>query len=414
MADNGRPLNGDRLASGPPSQVEQKILAAEDFQASFGEDIQHTLDLNTWRGGTDLSDDYSRIEREIREAVVRETEVQKTIRQDLLPRLKTRAHAPKNAGVYPADLKVIERIHRELLFQGGMEACDGILQTHATLPLTIYQIGVSLVSYQGNEGTWCQRLFRRDLRQSFSNPVDEAIAILEQRSPKNGISDGYGELVHKVILEYAARVILLRRSKARWRLGRGHPVPYELLTGGGILELMVAATKVLRELVEYEKFVFVAQEPRDRMLFTIAESLRPMEFAIIQTLDEQMEHWLHQLRFKVSKKLEWDHEPISPTEWIPRFIHRVASKIVVGLFRASAIAPAKVFYAHINHADYAAHMVLADSVLQEHRGSPLLTDIARHVCDAVFGSSLDGLAETAYAAAGAPLRYVNHHRFNRR
>jgi hypothetical protein len=85
----------------------------------------------------------------------------------------------------------------------------------------------------------------------------------------------------------------------------------------------------------------------------------------------------------------------------------VASKIVIGLFRASAVAPAQMFYAHVDHADYAAHMVLADSMLAAHKGRPLLTELARHGCQSVFGDSLEALTSTAFAAAGAPWRFAN-------
>jgi hypothetical protein len=383
-------------------------VTAADFQETFGEDIQRTLDLKTWRVGSDLSQEYARVEREVREAVERETGFQKQIRDELFPRLKTQPHAPKNAGVHPADMRAIEKIHDNLLFRGGIEACDGAIQIHATLPLTIYQMGVTLVSYQGNEGAWCERLYRHDLRKGCANPVDEAIAILERRAKRSASKDRLGELAQKAILAYAERAILLRESKAPWLMGIGHPVPYELLTGGSNLELMVAATTVMRELVERrQKFVFVAKEPREQMLLTIAEALRPMEYAIVKTLDEDLEDWLHQKRFavRVTTDLLWDQEIISPSEWIPRFIQRVASQIVVGLFRATEVAPAQIFYAHVDHADLAAHIVLADSALQAHRGVPMLTDIARHVCNVVFGDCLAGIAGNAYAAAGVPWRY---------
>ena len=184
---------------------------------------------------------------------------------------------------------------------------------------------------------------------------------------------------------------------------------------------MVEATKVLRELIEdHQKFIYVAQEPRERVLLTIAQALRPMEFAIVSTLDERLERWLHQRRFAAdaSLRLKWDQDEITASEWIPRFIETVASKIVVGLFRATTISPAQIFYAHVDHADYAAHMVLADSVFQEHSGFPMLADIARKVCSSVFGDSLEGLTENAYAAAGVPWRYFNgrpnRYRRNRR
>ena len=85
----------------------------------------------------------------------------------------------------------------------------------------------------------------------------------------------------------------------------------------------------------------------------------------------------------------------------------VASQVVVGLYRATPLAPAQLFYAHADHAHLAAHIVLADSMFQAQRGFPLLIDLAHHVCASVFGGSLRYLTETAYAAAGAPWRYFS-------
>lgn len=386
-----------------------EVLTAQDFEESFGEGIQRTLDLETWRVGSDLSQEYARVAQEVRDAVESETNLQKRIRAEVFPRLKTQPNAPRNAGRHTADENAIAKIHEHLLFRGGIEACDGAMQTHATLPLTIYQMGVTLVSYQGNEGTWCQRLFRHDLRNGGGEPIEEAIAILERRKKRSGTSDRLGELAQKAILTYAERAILLHRSKAPWRMGVGNPVTYELLTGGSNLEMMVAATTVLRDLVEkHQKFVFVSREPREQMLLTIAHALHPMEFAIVRTLDVELDEWLHQRRYTTqdSTKLPWDGEMILPSQWIPRFIERVASKIVVGLFRTTEAAPAQIFYAHADHSDFAAHIALADSMLQRHRGVPMLIDIARHVCQTVFGDSLAGIAEDAYAAAGVPWRYA--------
>lgn len=380
-------------------------ITAKDFRESFGEEIRSTLDLATWRIGADLDKEYARIEREVRDAVERETELQREIRKQIFPRLRSRPTAPKHAGEHQADPAIVERIHRELLFRGGMEACDGVIQIHETLPLTIYQLGVALVSYSGNQGTWSQRLFRRDLQQSFADRLGAVLAALDRRDQKSK-GDGLGELVRKALLDFAERAILLHHSRAPWLMGHGNPVTYELLTGGGNLDLMVEGTNVLREFVERrQQFVFVASEPRDPMLLTIGQALRPLEYAVVRTLDEQIEGWLHQLRFQ-DAELKWDEEPISATQWIPRFIERVASKIAVCLFRATQVAPAQVFYCHVDHARYAAHMVLADSMLQEQRGFPMLADMARGVCASVFADNLAGLAESAYAAAGAPWRYA--------
>jgi hypothetical protein len=325
------------------------------------------------------------------------------------------ASAPPGGGVYAANGDVLRLIHRGLLFNGGVEACDGTVAVHDTLPLTIYQIGVSLVSYRGDRGTWHQRLFRRDLRQRGLDPVEEALRVLERRSQRTALnhaapSDQLGELARKTVMDYAERAILLRRSQAVWLMGHGNPVPYELLTGADILELMTAGTTVMRDLIEkHRKFVFVSSEPRERFLLTIGQALPPMHYAIVCTLQDRLERWFHQYRFTAEgpDELIWDGEAIAPSRWIPRFLERVASQVVVGVYRAAPSAPAQLFYAHADHAHTAAHLVLADSMFQEHRGFPLLLDLAHHVCATVFGGSLKYLTETAYAAAGAPWRYFS-------
>jgi hypothetical protein len=399
----------DRLRS----TNEPAPVSGRDFRDSFGEDLRAVLDVGSWRTGWDLAQEYPRIEREVHEALAQEDDYQRRMRSDVFPKLFDSPSAPPGAGVYEADRNVLGVVHRGLLLNGGVEACDATVAVHDTLPLTVYQVGVSLVSYRGDRGTWHQRLFRRDLRQRGGDPVEEALQVLERRARREALNhttqaDQLGALARKAIMDYAERAILLRRSEAVWRLGHGNPVTYELLTGAGILELMVAATGVLRELIEgHRKFVFVASEPRERLLLSVGQALRPLEYAIVSTLEERQRDWLHQLRFKVdgAAELSWDGEPLAPPAWIPRFLERVASQVVVGLYRASLTAPAQLFYCHADHAHTAAHIVLADSLFQEHRGFPLLIDLAHHVCRSVFGGSLHYMTEAAYAAAGAPWRY---------
>ncbi|HLJ97246.1 MAG TPA: hypothetical protein VKU02_29065 [Gemmataceae bacterium] len=390
-----------------PSENEVFPISGRRFQEEFDEDIRATLDLNTWSVGSDLHQEYRRIEREVGEAERLECIQEKKIRQELFPLLAKLPNMPPNAGAHQADPEAIRAIHRGLLFNGGVEACDGTIQIHDSLPLTIYQIGVSLVSYRGDQGTWAQRLFRRDLRQKGAE-VEEWIEFLERRANRDPSTrppgeEGLGALVQKALLDYAERAILLRRSQSVWRIGHGNPITYELLTGGGNLELMVEATRMLRELLEnHQKVVFISNEPRDRLFLTIGQALRPMEYAIVGRLDDRLKTWIHQERFTAgpSAMLSWDEECVSPAEWIPRFLERVASKIVVGVFRATLLAPTQVFYAHEDHSEIAAHLALADCMLRE-QGTSLLLGIARHVCDSVFGDNLEMLASSAYAAAGA-------------
>ncbi len=155
-----------------------------------------------------------------------------------------------------------------------------------------------------------------------------------------------------------------------------------------------------------QKFVFVASEPRDIMFNTFGQALEPLEYAIVGTLDDRLRNWLRQDRFTigVATKLSWDGEPIRPADWILRFIETAASKVVVGVYRTSMLAPVKVFYAHEDHSEIAAHIAIADSMLHE-QGGPMLLQTANRVCNAIYGGSLDTLVEQGYVNAGA------HHRF---
>ncbi|HXG11751.1 MAG TPA: hypothetical protein VNK04_18495 [Gemmataceae bacterium] len=390
-------------------------VGSREFRDRFGEELRAVLDIETWLPGWDLAREYSRIEHEVHEAVQAENELQRRTRATIFPRLFDAQIAGGKGGVFRADWDVLRLIHRGLLFNGGVEACDGTVQVHDALPLTVYQVGISLVSYRGDQGTWHQRLFRRDLRQKAADPIEEALAVLQRRADREALNhstpgDRLGELARKSLMDYAERAILLHRSSAVWRMGHGNPITYELLTGADILELMMAATTVLRGLIEgHRKFVFVASEPRERLLLTIGQALPPLHYAIAGTLRERLEAWFHQRRFTAEAvgELLWDGEPLTPSQWIPRFLERVAGQVVVGLYRATPAATAQLFYAHADHAHTAAHIALADSMFQDQRGFPLLLDLAHHVCDGVFGGSLRHLTETAYASAGTPWRYLS-------
>jgi hypothetical protein len=392
-----------------PAPVDQRR-----FREGFGEDLRDVLDIGTWRTGRDLTQEYPRIEREVKEAIACENEHQHWTRTEVFPKLFHRDGAPPCGGVYEASRDALDLIHRGLLLNGGVEACDGTVKVHDTLPLTIYQVGVSLVSYQGDQGTWHQRMFHRDLRQHLGDRTEEFWQALERRAQRSALnhassSDQLGELARKTVMDYAERAILLEKSQAVWRMGHGNPITYELLTGGGLLELMEVGTNVVRGLIEkHQKFVYVASEPRELALLTIGQALLPGHYAIVQTLADQIRGWFHQLRFKADagRELSWDGELIPAAAWIPRFLDRVASQVVVGVYRASSVAPPHLFYAHADYAHLAAHIALADSLFEEHRGFPLLIRLADHVCTAVFGGSLDYLTQTAYASAGMPWRYT--------
>jgi hypothetical protein len=84
------------------------------------------------------------------------------------------------------------------------------------------------------------------------------------------------------------------------------------------------------------------------------------------------------------------------------------------MYRASKLSPAQTFYAHVDHAHEAALIAMADSVLQEHRGFPMLIDLADGVCRASFGATTFAVStQLAYAHAGEPFRYLGERRTRR-
>ena len=165
-----------------------------------------------------------------------------------------------------------------------------------------------------------------------------------------------------------------------------------------MVELVDLGLDILNELIlNHQRFVFVPSAPSDRMLLTIGNALRPLEYAIIETLEDSLSRiaeghyrgpWL-----RVKPKID-------------QFVKEAGPKIVKGVFRASPIGPANMFYAHVDHAHEAAHIAIADSTLQEHRGFPMLITLADTVCGSIFGNeSLVPQVQVAYGEAGAPFRY---------
>ena len=80
------------------------------------------------------------------------------------------------------------------------------------------------------------------------------------------------------------------------------------------------------------------------------------------------------------------------------------------MFRVSATAPPYIFYAPSEPelCAQAAAIAMADAALQDHRGFPLLIDMADQFCRASFGRDVFvGTLQSAYAAHGRPVAYLS-------
>jgi len=377
------------------------LVADDEFKAATGESIESTLDMATWQPGVDLGALYQRLEAEVGPALEQERRVQSVVRSEIFPLLRKAPDAPAEAGVHQAKPSDLEDVHRKVLFSGQLDTCDGTTVTHDTLLLTVTQIGICLVSYQGDELALSQRMYRRDLRTVGADPIDEARELLGRRKDRAspGVPDkrdSLSELARRGIMTYAERATLLQRSDAVWRMGHGNIAPYELLTGSGNMALLAASLKVLRDLVAYQRFVFVPSSVKDRLLLTIGDALGPLEYAVIQTADQRMRQIVESGRYNPESR-----------RLAEGFVNDIGHQIAVGVYRASAYAPATPFFAHVDHVHEAAHIAIADSVLQEHRGFPLSIDLADAACRAMFGAdTFDDAVASAYREHGEPLRYL--------
>lgn len=389
-------------------------MTADEFHEQFGESLPDVLSMRDWQDGVNLVREYARIEREVAAAVEVERRHEGEVRERVFPMLKG-PNAPEEAGHYfDITTDQIKQVHQGLLFNGGVEACDGTVQTHDTLTLTVYQIGVCLVSYCGNQGSWSTRLFRKDLREEHADPVGEVFEILQRRGRRAGLNqpdrrDGLSELAQRAVMSHAELRVLTREAKKPWRMGHGSPAPYQLLAGAGNPDVMIESVKVMRQLIaEHQRFVFVSSESGDRDLLTLGQALRPLEYLIVGTLDERISDFIEQTKFstRVNVDTDWDGISLSPNNWLRRFRDEIAHQVLVGVYRASSLAPPQVFYCHRKHFTTAACIAIADSVLLADRGFPMLIDLVDRACKSVYGGgSLKEMADAAYAKAGAGVRY---------
>ena len=381
------------------SNFEDALLGDPEYEQAFGERLEHTLDVDTWASGIDWEQAVARIKAEVADAVAQEEQIRNTIRSRILPKLK---QTLPEAGVYRAALAELEKVHDGLLFPGRVEAVDGTVVTYDSLPIGITQIGIAIVSYGGVSATFSQRIFRKEIASKQLDPLEQALEVINQRDGRGSVGrtsaqDRISELGRRGIMAYAERKILVDKCRAEWRIGHGQPCPYELLTGSGQMTLLERALEVMRRMIDFRQFVFVPSAPRERGLLTIGSALDGGEYVILNTMEAHME--------AIVAGGHYDKRYRSLAE---QFVRDCGPNVIMGLFRASDIAPPSMFYAHREVAHLAVRVAMADSVLRPERGFPMLIDVADVTCKSAFGADgFLGLVHQAYAQAGAPLRYSN-------
>jgi hypothetical protein len=389
----------------PGENVSDVTIAPTDYTALTGEELKSTLDISTWETGVKALQAYERLEREIEQAAVLSGDLRKAIREHVFQLLRSGTGLPAEAGVYQATLNQVKEAQRNVLFNGLVEACDGNSHVFHTLPIQIIQIAVAAVSYMGEESTWANRIFRRDIPlKSGHSILDQTIELLSRRAGDKEESSGrrkVSEMMRRGLMTYMERAVLAEKAKAPWRMGHGNPLAYEILTGSGIADLVRFGVDVLNDLVlMHKKFVFVPSETNKEHFLTIGDALKPLEYAVISDCTDDLERLL-----QGGYRGEWE---TIKNNYLEPFCKQAGPDVVMGVYRASSIAPAKMFYAHKDYVHEAALIALGDSVMQEHRGCPMLIDMADGICRTYFGAeTLNKPVQYVLAQSGEAYRYLD-------
>jgi len=286
--------------------------------------------------------------------------------------------------VWKVGIDEVKNAQKDVLFNGLVEACDGNSHVFHTLPVQIIQIAVAAVTYHGEEQTWANRIFRRDIPlRGGASLIDETIEVLKRRSgaaESGGSRRQITDRLRRGIMSYMERAVLIEKASAPWRMGHGNPLAFEILTGSGLPELIKLGVPMLQRLVlDHKKFIFVPSNTEKEHYLTIGDALEPLEYAIIDDASADLERVL-------GGGYRGEDYKDALNKLLRPFCDEAGKAVVMGVYRASSLAPARMFYAHRDYVHEAARIALADSVMQEHRGFPMLIDMADGICTTYFGA----------------------------
>ena len=358
-----------------------KDTSLDEFKKSYGEDFSNAIDIDTWQVGENLAKLYPLIEQQILNAKKDVLKTHKTLRETIFPRIKENASF-QNAGLHSnIQSDTLARVHRGFLFNGAVIACGSVSAVFNSVPISITQIGVCLVNYQGQHGSYSHRLYRRDLRFKNDDPIKEAINLIEKRQ-SNDTSNGVAKmstLAVRGIKAYAERAILLKESDSKWLLAPGSPTPYELMTGfwASRSDMKEKSIDLMEKMIsKHQKFVYVQNGSRNQLLWTFGNALKPYEFLVIDTMQDNL-----------SRMVELGGTRGKFRESYERFAKEIGSQIVYGVYKLSNHSQPQIFYCHKDHIQIGALIAMADGALQIHKGSPMLLDLAENLCKTAFGKN---------------------------
>ena len=408
VAEAGSAVGNRQTAASPDNDALPPVgidpdapTPAPDIEKALKQTIDSALNFGNWEEGSGLIG-FGKAQAHLAKSLENQKRHLKNIRKYVLAELPSFNNAPAAAGVYKVSDGDL-RAARRLMLSGRMTAARGASVGHEGLATSLVSVGVCLTRYDGQIRSWRTVFLRHDCDVRTDDPVDEIRAILNQQArrgrdgPGSKGSDTVSRLMRRAFQSAAERKSLLERAGPGWRMGYGPAVPYDLLTGSGAMKLIDAVLPMLDALLLQDKrWVFIPDSLNSPAFRYIAAALEPGQLAIIQkakpTLDTIVDsgHYEGGYRAKVRK-----------------FADAAGDAIVIGGFRSSPFAPARLFFAHAEHAIHAGLLAMADAEHQPHRGFPLLLELAGISCTASLGvEAFRGMVESTYAKAGAGNFYL--------
>jgi hypothetical protein len=377
----------------------------DSFDDALRQTVEGALNINTWTSGARMGELEERLHREVDIAMKNESEMAPRVLKTLQKTLEYALDTSKESGIFHVTPEQIFATYRNVLFNGLTEACDGTRVTYDTLPITVIQIGLCMTSYldDGNPTSIGHRMYRHDILRKNGDPDEDVRAFIEQRSrhrsQEDGGSVGLPDMLVRAIMEYGERALLAEKSTKLWRMGHGVPMPYEMITGSGQRRMITASLEMLPKLLaEHKRFIFVPSDTTDKEIKTIANALRPLQYALLMNTKYVMNRYLRE-------SYRGRYRELRPR--LEEFRDEVASKVLIGVYKVSAFSPGNIFYCHEDYAHEAALIAMADSALQEHRGFPNLIDIADRICRGTFDASgIAASVNAVFAEKGQPYQYL--------
>lgn len=352
-------------------------MSFDDFKKIYGEEYTDAINIETWKVDRNLAKLYTQIEAELFNAKRNELESHQVIRNEVFPKIQENPLV-LHAGLHQdTTLELIEKMHKGFLFNGAVTACGSVSVMYDSLPISITQMGICLVNYQGQHGSYSHQLFRRDLKFNHSCTIQEAIELIERKLHDDKTK--LNSLAMRSIKSYAERAILLEKSDAKWLMGYGFPAPYELMMGFWANQEDVKDKSIdllNRLIVDHKRFVYIQACTQRPELWTLGSALHPFEYLIIETMEDKMVQMVNSGNTRLEIKRAYEE-----------FARIAGAQIAVGVYKVSKHAPPQVFYCHVDHIHTAALIAMADSALQLHSGTPMLLDLAENLCKNAFGKN---------------------------